>query len=347
MAMSTIGHNLNAIGQASEELFGNLFSHISLRKRPTLEYSIRNRTTVDTPTSLPLTGKVVIVTGSNRGIGNVVARDCASLGAQKVILAVRDVAKGQEARNEMIDSVGIPVEIQVKKLDLEDFNSVREFVQDIMSTETKIDILVNNAGILTGVERQEVDGMERMMRVNFFGSILLTLLLFPKIKETGDGKIVFVASSAHWALQKLDIDDLQWRNKPYSNNMVVYGHSKLALLTFLRLFAPKAHVHGVRTYAVDPGVAPTDIAKDSGYFHRMFIYGRMTRVFLRTTKEAADSVTMSVVADDKQYYNPNSFYFCDGSPKKTSKCVMEDEATARTLWNIVRTTLDLPIMDTI
>lgn len=342
--MQNLGHNMTALGQFSGEMFGNLFHHINLKKKPAIDFKSKT----DTP--LPLSGKIIIITGCNRGIGKDVARDCASLGAEKIIMAVRDVEKGQEAMKEIIDSLGLHVDIVVKKLDLENFDSVRAFAKDIRETESRIDILVNNAGILTGADaRQETEGMERMMRVNFFGSVLLTMLLFPKIKETSsDAKIVFVASSAHWALPTLDVDDLQWKNKPFSSNMIVYGNSKLALVTFIRFFASKAYVHGVRVYGVDPGVAPTDIAKDSGTFHRLFIYGRVIRPFLRTVKEAADSVTKSIIADDKAYYNPTTFYFCDGRPKQPSRCVLEDEETAKKLWAVVRDTLNLEsVMDSL
>lgn len=350
--MSSLGHNLTALGQFSGEMFGNLFHHIHLKRRPSIDYQIKNQTSGESTTTsasgLPLSGKILIITGCNRGIGKIVARDCASLGAEKIIMAVRDIERGQAARQEIIDSLGLPVEIVVKKLDLEDFNSVRQFAKDIIETEKRIDILVNNAAILTGAnEREETEGMERMMRVNCFGTALLSILLFDKIKDTSssEGKIVFVASQAHWALPQLDVNDLHWKNKPFGSNMTLYGNSKLALVTFIRVFASKAFVHGVRVYAVDPGVAPTDIAKDSGYLHKLFIYGRAFKPFLRTTKEAADSVTRSVIAQDKQYYNPFTFYFCDGSPKKPSRSVIEDEETAKKLWDILRSELDLPVMD--
>jgi NAD(P)-dependent dehydrogenase (short-subunit alcohol dehydrogenase family) len=342
---------MTALGHFSEEMFGNLFHHINIKRRPSIDYNIKNQSSdVSIPSPLPLAGKILIVTGSNRGIGKDVVRDCASLGAEKIIMAVRDVEKGQQARQEIIDSLGLPVDIVVKKVDLENFESVREFANDIIQNEARIDILVNNAGILTGADAlQYSNGMERMMRVNFFGSVLLTLLLFSKIKDTSsDAKIVFVASAAHWAVERLDVDDLHWKNKPFGSNMTVYGNSKLALVTFLRFFAPKAYVHGVRIYAVDPGVAPTDIARDSGIFHRFFIYGRMMRPFLRTTKEAADSVTKSVVANDKHFYNPTIFYFCDGKSKSPSKAVLGDEEAAKKLWSVVRESLDMAsVMDSL
>src|ERR1700677_2014156 len=91
-----------------------------------------------TAADLPsFSGRTAIVTGANSGLGLVTARELARVGAH-VILAVRNTAKGDEA------AAGMSGSVEVRKLDLQDLSSVREFADSIDA----VDVLINNAGIM-------------------------------------------------------------------------------------------------------------------------------------------------------------------------------------------------------
>ena len=105
------------------------------------------------------TGRTCVVTGANSGIGRIAARELARAGA-RVVLAVRDTAKGEAAAREM------PGTTEVRHLDLTDLASVRAFAD---AWEGDLDVLVNNAGIMAVPLRRTADGFESQIGTNHLG----------------------------------------------------------------------------------------------------------------------------------------------------------------------------------
>lgn len=109
------------------------------------------------------------------------------------------MAKAQEVADEIKaqepnDNQG---ELVIRQLDLNSLNKVRECAQEILDTESKIHILINNAGIFGSSERLTDDGFEMHFGVNHLGHFLFTLLLLPRIIESGPARIITIASSLH------------------------------------------------------------------------------------------------------------------------------------------------------
>lgn len=178
-------------------------------------------------------GKTVIITGANTGIGKETARDLAWRKA-RVILACRDVTKGLKAAAEIIESSGNE-DIEVKKLDLASFKSIRKFAKEINEEEEKIHILINNAGYL-GPNKKTSDGLETNFQVNYLGHFLLTNLLLNKIKGSSPSRIINVSSMQHKS-GKINFDDLQGE-KSYGQ-FAAYNQSKLAQVMFTKQLAHK------------------------------------------------------------------------------------------------------------
>src|SRR5215208_3942941 len=204
-----------------------------------------------TPDDLPdLSGRTAVVTGANSGIGRASARELARAGA-RVVLAVRDAAKGRAAAAEM------PGRVEVRALDLADLASVRAFAE---GWEGELDLLVNNAGIMAVPEGRTADGFELQFGTNHLGPFALTNLLLPQITD----RVVTVSSGAH-RMGGLDIDDLNWHRRRY-RPWRAYGQTKLANLLFtLELeLRPDADHSAVRAYAAHPGYAATNLQGRTG-----------------------------------------------------------------------------------
>jgi NAD(P)-dependent dehydrogenase (short-subunit alcohol dehydrogenase family) len=184
-------------------------------------------------------GRTVIVTGANSGLGLVTARELARVGA-KTILAVRNTAKGDEAAATMTGDV------EVRKLDLQDLASVREFAATIDS----VDVLINNAGIMAVPYAQTVDGFESQIGTNHLGHFALTNLL--------------VSSFMH-LLGYVSINDLNWKSRPYSA-WLAYGQSKLANLLFTSELQRRLDAAGstVKSLAAHPGYSATNLQGQTG-----------------------------------------------------------------------------------
>ena len=128
-----------------------------------------------------MTGRTVVVTGANSGLGAITARELARAGA-RVVLAVRDVERGEQAAAPM------PGETEVRRLDLADLASVRAFAA---AWDGPLDMLINNAGVMAIPERRTKDGFEMQFGTNHLGPFALTNLLLPHITD----RVVTVSST--------------------------------------------------------------------------------------------------------------------------------------------------------
>ncbi|KAH7383960.1 hypothetical protein BKA66DRAFT_463182 [Pyrenochaeta sp. MPI-SDFR-AT-0127] len=156
------------------------------------------------PSQADLTGKTAIVTGANGGLGLETARQLLALGC-KVIIAVRDKKKGEEARESLAcDQKLVSASmIEVWELDLLSYSSISDFINRAKGLE-HLDIAVLNAGIWKVTEDFSSTGFEESIQVNYLSNVLLILLLLPIIRDKKVGKemgrIVVVNSDvASWA----------------------------------------------------------------------------------------------------------------------------------------------------
>jgi len=203
-----------------------------------------------TPADLPsFAGRTAIVTGANSGLGLVTARQLARVGA-RVILACRDVDKGAAA------AAGMTGDVQVRRLDLQNLASVRDFADSI----SLVDVLINNAGIMAVPYAITSDGFESQIGTNHLGHFALTNLLLPKLTD----RVVTVSSIMHWT-GRISIKDLNWKARPYSA-WLAYGQSKLANLLFTSELQRRltAAGSGLKAHAAHPGYSATNLQGHSG-----------------------------------------------------------------------------------
>jgi len=198
-----------------------------------------------TAADLPvMTGRTVVVTGANSGIGAVTARELARAGA-RVVLAVRDPARGAAAAATM------PGDTEVRRLDLADLSSVRAFAA---GWDGPIDVLVNNAGVMAVPERRTADDFELQIGTNHLGHFALTNLLLGQIAD----RVVTVASLAHLGA-RIDMEDLN--SEHGYDRWHAYGRSKLANLLFTLELQRRLDAAGssVSAHAAHPGWAATNL----------------------------------------------------------------------------------------
>jgi NAD(P)-dependent dehydrogenase (short-subunit alcohol dehydrogenase family) len=192
-----------------------------------------------------MTGRTVIVTGANSGIGRAAAAAFAGAGA-RVVLAVRDIDRGRAAAATMRS------ETEVRRLDLASLDSVREFAG---AWEGDISLLVNNAGVMIPPLTRTADGFELQFGTNHLGHFALTNLLLEHISA----RVVTVSSSLHRS-GVIDFDDLNWERKPYKPSRA-YAQSKLANLLFTSELQRRLLAAGspVLATAAHPGYAATNL----------------------------------------------------------------------------------------
>ncbi|WP_194821997.1 oxidoreductase [Micromonospora sp. S-DT3-3-22] len=282
-------------------------------------------TTFTTAQIPALTGRTVVVTGANSGIGRVAAKALAARGA-RVVLAVRDPAKGAAA------AAGMTGDVEVRRLDLADLASVRAFAEGCAGP---IDLLINNAGVMIPPPSRTADGFELQFGTNHLGHFALTNLLLPRIR----GRVVTVASSAHRA-GKIDFADLNWERRPY-RPFPAYAQSKLANLLFTAELHRRLTEAGspVLATAAHPGLAATNLL---GHLdHNRSWWNRLQTTllnrFAQSDADGASPTLYAAVADipGGSYAGPDGLFEGRGAPKLVGRSKKaRDGAVARRLWAV-------------
>ena len=227
-------------------------------------------------------GRVVIITGANSGVGYESAVAFAQKGA-RVVMASRSMDKLEKARQDLLKRVP-KAQVDLMQLDLGSLKSVHNFAQDFNATYDRLDILMNNAGIMLPPYGKTTDGFELQFGTNHLGHFALTGLVLPKLLETPHSRIANTSSGAylygsmHW-------DDLQFE-KEYRPNQA-YAQSKLANILFTRELQRKleaAHAD-VISVASQPGYARTNLQNNQPQTFREQI---MYAVLRATMSQSAD-----------------------------------------------------------
>jgi NAD(P)-dependent dehydrogenase (short-subunit alcohol dehydrogenase family) len=270
-----------------------------------------------------MTGRTVIVTGANSGIGRAAASALAGAGAN-VVLAVRSIEKGQAA------AAGMPGNTDVRRLDLSSLESVREFAQGWTG---EIDILINNAGVMVPPLSRTADGFELQFGTNHLGHFALTNLLLEQVT----GRVVTVSSTGH-RMGRIDFDDLNWERKPY-RAWRAYGQSKLANLLFTSELQRRLSDAGsaVLAMAAHPGYAATNLQFHSGNKPFELIGALGNRVLAQDEDGGALPTLYAAVADipGDSYAGPGRFMEHRGPAKLVGRSsAARDAAVARRLWEV-------------
>ncbi|MGI9030579.1 MAG: oxidoreductase [Ilumatobacteraceae bacterium] len=275
-----------------------------------------------TAADLPdLSGRTVVVTGANSGIGLVAARQLAGVGAH-LVLAVRDEAKGHDAAATISGST------EVRRLDLADLSSVRAFAAD---WDGDLDVLINNAGVMALPERRTVDGFEMQFGTNHLGHFALTNLLLPHLTD----RLVTVSSGAH-RMGRIDVDDLNWERRRY-RSWPAYGQSKLANLLFTLELERRLADAGseVRALAAHPGYAATNLQSHTGNPVAKALMAVSNRVIAQSDERGALPVLYAATADlpGGSYVGPDGFQEARGHPTLVGRsAAASDLDTAAALW---------------
>ena len=284
-------------------------------------------------------GKLVIVTGGNSGIGYEAGLALAGRNAQ-VILAVRDVKKGEEAAQK-IRQVHSQARVTVMLLDLSDLKSVRSFAQTFLATHERLNILINNAGVMALPARKTVDGFEMQFGTNHLGHFALTGLLLPALKATPNARVVTVSSNLHNS-GEIHFDDLQWE-KSY-DRWGAYSQSKLANLLFAYEFQRRLAAAGidVKSVGCHPGYAATNLQaagpRMDGSVVSLWMMNLANMVVAQSQTMGALPTLFAAVAPQANggdYIGPTGRGGMRGYPEKVrSNDKSYDEGMAKRLWSV-------------
>jgi NAD(P)-dependent dehydrogenase (short-subunit alcohol dehydrogenase family) len=280
-------------------------------------------------------GRLALVTGATSGVGFYTAKELARTGAT-VIMPARDMRKAKEAA-ERIEAEVQEARLHLAKLDLAEFDSVREFGEHVRQRygTGNLDLLVNNAGIMALPKRtMNSEGLELQIATNYFGPFLLTALLFPLMREEEGSRIVTVSSTVARSA-RLEFDNLQ-SERQYVPHSGAYSQSKLADLVFAfelhrRLSAANSRIASI---AAHPGWALTDLGRSASRGLRIMM--KLARPLFQSAEAGSLPLLFAATSPAARkggYYGPDGRNEAKGNPTAAFEPVVTKDATvARRLW---------------
>lgn len=270
-------------------------------------------------------GRISVVTGSTSGIGKETARVLAQK-QSTVILAVRNVSKGEKVAAEIrADYPG--ADVSVMQLDLSSLQSIQAFSSQFLATFDRLDLLINNAGVACPYAKTD-DGFEILMGTNHLGHFALVGHLLETLKKTPNSRVVVVSAGAHKS-SKIDLDDLNWEKRKYSN-FTAYADSKLANLYFAYELKRRLKSEGDNPMvtAAHPGWTTSELQRGVVKFLNIFFGQSKEMGALPTLRAAIDES-----ASSGDFFGPQDFFELHGAPIKVeSSKQSHDVDAARKLW---------------
>ncbi len=272
--------------------------------------------------------KIILITGSTSGIGKIAALELANMGAQ-IIIHGRETLKTEKVKNEIVRLSGNS-NIDTLIGDMSSLDDVRRMASDFNSKYARLDVLLNNAGGVMNAKRQvTADGLERTFAVNVASLFLLTALLFEKLRNSEDGRIVNVSSMAH-KFGRPVMNDLQCQKK-YSANLA-YGNAKLFVIYIteeLQQRLQNSGIDNVTVNALHPGVVRTNFAKESKGSMMNFFFTFFSRFLISPEKGAATSIFL---ASSPTLKGVGGKYFARSKKAKLKRTFISEE-NRMILWN--------------
>jgi NAD(P)-dependent dehydrogenase (short-subunit alcohol dehydrogenase family) len=278
-------------------------------------------------------GRTVVVTGANSGLGYDTAAVLAGRGAH-VVLAVRNLDKGGEAADR-IRATHPNAVVSLQKLDLASLASVRAAAEQIRAEHPRIDLLINNAGLMY-VPRRELteDGFEMQFGTNHLGHFALTGLLLDRLLPVEGSRIVTVSSVGHRLLARIRFEDPHFETG--YNRVRAYGQSKLANLLFTYELQRRLAAAGAPTIAAaaHPGFSNTELMRHVPIAAPDVVW----RLFTQPAEQGA-LPTLRAATDPSvtggQYYGPDGPGEIRGYPKVVaSSAQSHNPDIQRRLWTM-------------
>lgn len=266
-------------------------------------------------------GKTVVITGATSGIGEVAAIKLAEAGARIVFIA-RDERRAKSLLSRLTPGLHV-----YHLADLSLLGEQKRVAREIARAEPAIDVLINNAGAYFSSRKVTEDGLERTFALNHMAYFTLTALLLENVKSARKGRIVNVASAAHFGA-RLDFDDLQYARG--FAGYEAYKRSKLCNILFTRELALRLSGTGVTANCLHPGFVSTRFGSSTDPLtHAAVKLAMMARGI--TPEQGAD--TLLYLARSHNVEDMSGLYFDRRKPVAPSAEAQDEDAADR-LWEV-------------
>lgn len=293
-------------------------------------------------------GQTIVITGSNTGLGKEAARHYARLGVSRLILAVRNLDKGNAAKKEIQTTAAPGTEIQVWEIDMASYASVKAFAARMAAELDRVDIFHANAGLVC-TQFTTAEDNETSITVNVVSTILLVALIMPKLKAIAEAlktrPIVVVTSSGAHKDSKLPqkaephiFDALN--DKDYAGGSAwsqQYPASKMLSIFAVRSIAEEhpASTCPVTINLVSPGLCHSELAREAAGLQKV-AFNVFKAVLARTTEEGSRTLVNAGI----QGPTSHGQYLEDCKISTPAPIVTENKAVQDRIWQELKEKLE-------
>ncbi|MFT5571965.1 MAG: NAD(P)-dependent dehydrogenase (short-subunit alcohol dehydrogenase family) [Cryomorphaceae bacterium] len=289
----------------------------------------KDSTAEDVTQGIDLTGKNIVITGINSGLGQESMRVLEMRGAH-IIGTARTIEKAKTAAEQNGGNI-TPLACE-----LSDFASVKQCADAIKQLPGPVDALICNAGIMALPKLELKNGVEQQFNTNHLGHFILVHNLLEKIKLSDQGRIVMLSSVAHKMapLEGIDFDNLDGSNG--YKDWAFYGQSKLANLLTAVAATKRLEGSGATANAVHPGIIRTNLSRNLTGLQGFAMGNPITSWFVgkmmgsKTVPQGA--ATECYVATAAELNEVSGRYFDDNNEARPSRHGQNEELADR-LWD--------------
>jgi NAD(P)-dependent dehydrogenase (short-subunit alcohol dehydrogenase family) len=273
---------------------------------------------------LDLSGKTILITGVNSGLGYETMRVLAMRGAH-IIGFARNMEKAQEA------CARVGGKTTSVACELTDFNSVVAAAETVKALNKPIDVLICNAGIMELPKLEQVYGIEKQFVVNYLGHFILVNRLLDRVKAANQGRIVVLSSGRYKSAppEGIQFDNLSGE-KGY-DPLAAYGQSKLAMALFSQELSRRLEGTAVTSNSVLPGIIMTNLGRHYPTW-KIMLSKLIGWTFMRSVEQGV--ATTCFVATNPELAKVSGQMFSNCKPITPEGSHMSDRALATKLWNI-------------
>jgi len=273
-------------------------------------------------------GKVCLVTGATRGLGQAAALGLARMGAEVLIIG-RSRVRIDDTLAVLRQETG-NASVRGFQADLSSQSEVRRVAREILSQYSSLDVLINNVGATLLQYHTTVDGYEMTWALNYLNHFLLTHLLRDTLvsaaQQRGEARVVELTSSIY-RISDDTFDRLQ--KKAGYNGVLAYAHSKRATILFANEFSRRYQGSGITANAITPGLVRTDIATTSGWFYSGLMW--LINHFALSLPKGVEPILHLATAPEMRGVSGSYFYQYNPLPVKPNGC---DPEKCRKLWQL-------------